>query len=136
MSIDFEKIKELRQEINDMIAERPELQALQDEVDAALAKAGNNHQRRIQVIQEMLMNRWHTAMEPMKDLVRLSNGQPTIQQETDAILNNRVKLRCTNKDCINSSGVWTAPKFKDTYLNTLKCLLCDSKYAEMLTEVE
>ena len=44
----------------------------------------------------------------------------------------RIRLRCTNKKCDMSKGFWTAPKFKENYLEKLDCLLCGAKHAEEL----
>lgn len=49
---------------------------------------------------------------------------------------NRVRLRCTNKECEMSEGFFTSPIFTDIYLNEINCLLCKSKHAEELKLVE
>lgn len=45
---------------------------------------------------------------------------------------NRVRLRCTGKDCEKRSGFWTAKKFEKIYLEQINCLLCGSKHAPMM----
>lgn len=62
MTVDFEKIKTLNEELSKLLEERPDLQSLQDEVDRRLKACGNNHQRRNQVIQEMLCSKWYEVV--------------------------------------------------------------------------
>ena len=59
-----------------------------------------------------------------------------VDEEVKRILKDRVRLRCTNKDCPSSSGFFTASKFRETYINDITCLLCDSKIADELKVVE
>ena len=59
MAVDFEKIKTLREELKKLLEENPEYQSLQDEVDRKLKACGNDHQKRNQVIQEMMCNKWY-----------------------------------------------------------------------------
>jgi len=57
--VDFEKIKELREKINQLLEEHPELKPLQDEINERLAKIpSTDYQRRNQVIQEFMFNTW------------------------------------------------------------------------------
>lgn len=56
--------------------------------------------------------------------------------EKEEYIDNRIKLRCTNKDCELSKGFFTSPKFRDVYLNELKCLLCGSKHADEIRILE
>ena len=74
MVIDFVKIKKLREQINDLIRQRPELQVLQDEIDKELAKCGTNRHNRCVVIQNMMLTKW-------KEIV------PMAEQLTDACKN-------------------------------------------------
>lgn len=60
---------------------------------------------------------------------------PEAQKEYERIMNNRVRLRCTGKDCQLRTGFWTSKVFKETYLNERNCMLCGSKHAEELKEV-
>jgi len=55
---DFQKMKELREQIRLLIEEKPELQALQDELDNKL-KGVKDHKERARIIQEMLLNTWY-----------------------------------------------------------------------------
>lgn len=57
------------------------------------------------------------------------------EEAISAILEDRVRIRCTGKDCELRSGMWTASKFADTYVNELDCQLCGSKLAYGLKEV-
>lgn len=59
----FEKIKTLVEQRNELIAQKPELQALQDEIDEALLKAGNNKHERNRVLQEKLLNSWYRIVD-------------------------------------------------------------------------
>ena len=54
----FQIIKDLVEERDRFLAENPELNSLQDEINEVLLKAGNNQQQRQQKIQEMLLNTW------------------------------------------------------------------------------
>jgi len=67
-SIDFNKIKELREELNKLLEERPEYRKLQDEIDEALRKAGSNKLNRNVVIQQMMLN---SMKELQKNMVQL-----------------------------------------------------------------
>ena len=58
------------------------------------------------------------------------------QTKYDKIMKNRVRLRCTGKNCDMRHGFWTAPKFVDMYVNERKCMLCGSKNAHMIQEVK
>lgn len=62
MTVDFNKIKELRDQINLLIGQKPELQALQDEVDNKL-KGVTDPRERARIVQEMLLNRWYKITE-------------------------------------------------------------------------
>lgn len=125
MQIDFKKISDLRQEIKKLIAEKPELQELQDEIDAALEKAGNDHQRRNQVIQEMMLNSWF----------RITNLDQEVenQRQLDALpqrLAERPRLRCKGKDCDMRKGFWVWKEQKELMLKK-KCLMCGSDVVEL-----
>jgi len=62
--VDFDKIFRLRQEINRLIDERPELSELQEEIDRRLsAIPATDYQRRNQVIQEMMLNSWYRIIK-------------------------------------------------------------------------
>lgn len=58
MTRDFEKISTLREQINELLREHPELEPLQQEIDEALHKCGNDTQKRCRVLQEMMLNTW------------------------------------------------------------------------------
>lgn len=63
MTRDFAKIKELNKKIEDLLEENPELIPLQNEINERLEKVGKDHQKRNQVIQEMLVNSWMRITE-------------------------------------------------------------------------
>lgn len=54
----FQLMKRYREQINQLLREHPELEPLQQEIDEALKKCGNDTQKRCQVLQEMLLNNW------------------------------------------------------------------------------
>ena len=68
MSVDFTKIKKIRQEIKKLLEEHPELMKLQDEIDRELAKCGNDIQRRNSVIQQMMCNTWFKIVDANEQL--------------------------------------------------------------------
>ena len=61
MNIDFERIKRLREEINKLIEERPDLAQLQADIDTQLQ--GLTKQQRCAKIQEMMLNTWFKITE-------------------------------------------------------------------------
>jgi hypothetical protein len=92
-NIDFIQIKALRDEINRLLEERPEYQALQDEIDKTLAKCGNisrhntpkendriTHNRCV-VVQDMMLTKWKTIMPDLEDLGRKVKEIGDIAQE-------------------------------------------------------
>lgn len=58
MSVDFNEIKKAVQRRNEFLAEHPELQPFQDEINRVLQRAGNNRQVRNAVLQQMLLKTW------------------------------------------------------------------------------
>lgn len=137
MGADFVKIKELRAELNKLLEERPEYKPFQAEIDEALKKAGNSHNRMAYLHRRMRENllKLHEAFT---DIGRLCKGEPTIDQEVKQILDRRVFIRCTGlKECPNRKGVGVSPKFAQTYLDgILDCQICGGKYAPALKEVK
>jgi len=59
----FQLIKEYRDKINELLRERPELEALQQQIDEALSKCGNDKQKRNRVLQELMLNTWWKITE-------------------------------------------------------------------------
>ena len=53
----------------------------------------------------------------------------------EAYKKDRVRLRCTNKECELATGWWTASAFVEEYLTKLDCIECGSKHAYALKEV-
>lgn len=79
MSIDFTKIKSLREEINKLLEERPEYRELQDEIDKRLASCGDlssasyEEKKRIQrnrcaIVQNMMLSKWIEIIPASKEL--------------------------------------------------------------------
>ena len=78
--VDFTKIKELRDEINSLLQERPELKTLQKEIDIALRKAGDpmlaknqeDKQRilhnRQAILQNMMLVKWQSILPSLEEL--------------------------------------------------------------------
>lgn len=62
MKIDFEKIKRLKAERDEFLKEHPELQELQDELDEAMDKCNNPHNRAA-VACAIMVNKWHEVVE-------------------------------------------------------------------------
>ena len=65
--IDFQKIKQTREELKEFLKQHPELQALQDEIDEALSKCNNQHNRCVK-IQELMLEKWFEIIEPANKL--------------------------------------------------------------------
>ena len=70
---DFNKIKELVEKRNQFLAEHPEYQWLQDEIDNKL-RGVKDIQRRNQIIQEMLLNTWSKIIPAGEDLNNTFKG--------------------------------------------------------------
>jgi hypothetical protein len=62
----FRIIKEKVDARNQFLAENPQYQWLQDEIDEALKKAGNNQHERNRVIQEKMLETWFKIVEAWK----------------------------------------------------------------------
>jgi hypothetical protein len=63
--VDFVKMKEARDEINRLLAERPEYKPFQEFIDLELEKAGKNHDNRMAVLNNIFWSKvkeLHTAM--------------------------------------------------------------------------
>ena len=67
MAVDFEKIKMWNDKIKEALAERPEFQPMQDELDRRLKLAGNNHDRRQQIVEEMMCSKWSEVVPAWED---------------------------------------------------------------------
>ena len=63
--VDFEKLKSLRDEINLLLAQRPELQPLQDAIDNKL-RGVRDPKERARIVQEMMLNEWYRIVEVWK----------------------------------------------------------------------
>lgn len=74
LSVDFEKIKELRKQIKELLKEKPELQPLQDEIDAAMKKVGGNTHNRCAVLQDMMLTKWMEIIKANEDLQGVKKG--------------------------------------------------------------
>ena len=80
--VDFAKIKELREEINKLLEEHPELRPLQEEIDSELSKCGNDTQRRNAKIQEMMMNTWYKIVPTWNEFAESKeNNKLTVVEE-------------------------------------------------------
>ena len=58
----FEKMKEMRTKIHDLLQERPDLVTLQKELDDKLANVKDQHERN-RIVQEMMLNSWYRITE-------------------------------------------------------------------------
>lgn len=130
MEIDFKKISDLRKEINKLIEEKPELRELQDEIDRRLEAAGPDHQRRNQVIQEMMLNEWFRITKLDEEFKKKKDDE-----ELERRLAERPKLRCKGKECDMRNGFWVWKEQKEMMLKK-KCLLCGSDIVELNLVVE
>lgn len=63
MSVNFDDIKKAVERRNEFLAQHPDYQYLQDEIDSALKKAGSNLHNRQTVLQTMLLNTWFKITE-------------------------------------------------------------------------
>ena len=70
MEIDFEKIKQLRKEINRLLEQKPELIPFQKQIDAELAKAGNNRHNRMAILENMMREKLKEMTNSLRDLQR------------------------------------------------------------------
>jgi hypothetical protein len=87
--VDFTKIKEYRDKINQLLAERPEYAHFQKEIDEALERAGKSHTNRMSVLMSMMMDKRIELMNKFKDLLGgLEKFQKTVQGIKDEIGNN------------------------------------------------
>lgn len=58
----FEKMKEMRTKIHDLLQERPDLVSLQKELDDKLSNVKDQHERN-RIVQEMMLNSWYRITE-------------------------------------------------------------------------
>ena len=61
------EIAKLQEEIEKLLKEHPELQEIQDKIDEALEKAGDNVHNRNVVVQEMLLETWCDIVPAVTD---------------------------------------------------------------------
>jgi seryl-tRNA synthetase len=67
VNMDFEKMKKLQDELNKLLEERPELQALQDKIDATLNKAGSKNNR-LTMIQNLMLDSFFELNEKLQEM--------------------------------------------------------------------
>lgn len=65
---DFEELKKLREEINQLLKDRPELVEYQREIEEALRKAGTNPNNRMSAIQGLFADQKKKLNKAFKDL--------------------------------------------------------------------
>ena len=58
----FEKMKEMRSKIHDLLQERPDLRELQNQLDNRLLGVKDQHERN-RIVQEMMLNTWYKITE-------------------------------------------------------------------------
>lgn len=58
----FEKMKEMRTKIHDLLQERPDLAVLQKELNDKLSNVKDQHERN-RIVQEMMLNSWYRITE-------------------------------------------------------------------------
>jgi hypothetical protein len=64
----FEVIKKAVEARNQFLAENPEMQAFQDEIEDRLKKAGNSNNRQV-ILREMMLERVHAIGELWESLL-------------------------------------------------------------------
>lgn len=72
MNIDFEKIKELNKEIQDLLEEKPELRELQDQIDKIRETVGKKN--RLAMIQTLMLDKFFELNEKLEELSILGKG--------------------------------------------------------------
>ena len=68
--IDTKNIFLLKQEINKLLQEKPELRELQEKIDLELKKAGNNQINRCVIISQMMMESLKELNENLQELIK------------------------------------------------------------------
>ena len=68
--IDTKKIFLLKQEINKLLQEKPELKELQEKIDLELKKAGDNQINRCVIISQMMMESLKELDTSLQDLIK------------------------------------------------------------------
>jgi len=67
VSMDFEKMKKLQDELNKLLEERPDLQALQDKIDTTLNKAGSKNNR-LTMMQNLMLDSFFELNEKLQEM--------------------------------------------------------------------
>jgi len=65
--MDFEKIKKLQDELKKLLQERPDLQALQDKIDATLNKAGSKNNR-LTMMHNLMLDSFFELNEKLQEM--------------------------------------------------------------------
>lgn len=85
-SIYDDKILELIRQRDELLKQRPELQALQDEVDRRLAKAGNQNNRMV-IIGQMMWDSFHQLNQALQDFTKGKNSEETKKKTKLTLVN-------------------------------------------------
>ena len=91
MDINFKKIYEYRQMINELLKQKPELRPLQEKINATLAKAGSVNNR-LTAIQNMMIDKVMELQEKLLELKSIC---------TDALEQDEEYERAQKKDPIS-----------------------------------
>lgn len=72
VTVDFAKIKALREELNQLLNEHPELKLLQRRIDKLMAGAGNKHNRCV-LTQDLMLDSLKRMGEALESLIQEVN---------------------------------------------------------------
>ncbi|HLD91701.1 MAG TPA: hypothetical protein VI911_11940 [Patescibacteria group bacterium] len=68
MAVDFKKIYELREQLNELLEQRPEMKYYQEFIDKELEKAGDNPHNRCAVLENLLRDNQKKLREAWQEL--------------------------------------------------------------------
>lgn len=88
--VDFQKIKELRSEIDKLLKERPEYKPFQEMIEKELKKAGNNHHNRMTVLHNMLIESRTKMIDSIHELKKeIDKAKNIINKESEIKKNEK-----------------------------------------------
>lgn len=70
--MDSEKIFQLKQQINKLLEERPELKEFQKEIDKTLSQYGDDKHKRMVALEQMMYDHMHRLTYHMRELSKYS----------------------------------------------------------------
>ncbi len=69
--IDLKKVFELKKELQELLKDKPELQAFQEQIAGTLQKMGNNKQNRMVALSQMMQDHVKLQMEAFRDITTI-----------------------------------------------------------------